>query len=308
MQRPVELLIQGTPALARFRSVAGINNFYLNTALVGVETLLVNEPIYPIELAVQWAKPSKLIVYDNSKQFLLKGMAALLVDAIDQYMRNLMDTPSLLSAAILPWLTGTELIIDSRTGRRRRATISERLSELAKFANVTEQHWIDTASLLVYWRNQCVHGNYRFRMDPTVLSSLEAHSGYFFTEHRSADIGAIVAAYKDGKIFSNTQLATLTSVTHRLISKIDVNILGSPVGPFIKECVLHLLRNMPGEHQVWVNNTWKRAADDRVLRFRGLLRLARVATNNKSFSAASFDNKELYGLATMSRADFLAIL
>jgi hypothetical protein len=275
---------------------------------VGIETLLVNEPIYPVELAVRWHKPNKPSVYDESKQFLLKGMAALLVDSIDQYMRGLLDTPSLLSPEISPWLAGTQSITGPRTGRQRRATISERLSELAKFANITEKHWIDTASLLIYWRNQCVHGNYRYRIDPAVLSSLETHSGYFLTEHRSADIRAIVASYKNGNIFSNMQLATLTSVIHRLITKIDMSILSSSPSAFIPECILYLLRNMKDDHQLWVNNTWKRAPNDRVLRFHTLLRLAKVATNNNATSVASFDHKKLYEFATMPRSDFLAIL
>ena len=100
-----EALIQGTAA-ARFRWLTGTCNFFLNTALVGVETLLVNEPVYPIELAVRWEKPKKLNAYDGTKEFVLKGTATLLVDGIDQYMRTLAPTPSLVNPTLSQLLTG----------------------------------------------------------------------------------------------------------------------------------------------------------------------------------------------------------
>lgn len=280
----------------------------MNTALVGIETLLINEPIYPIELAVRWQKPRKLTAYDASKQFLLKGMATLLVDAIDQYMRTLARTASLFNPTISQWLTGGMAISDAKTGRSRRPTVAERLNKLGTFAGITENHWLDAVSLLVHWRNECVHGSYSARLDHKVLRSLETCTAYFRQEHRSADIRAIVAAYGSGQIFSNSQLATLTSVTHRLLSKIDSNLMLEPKPKFLNECVFFTLANMRQGYQVWVNNTWKRSIADREFRLSRLLMYSGVITDNKSLAVNSINGQGLSDLATLSREEFLALI
>lgn len=220
-----------TIALRNFKKTMGSTNLYVNTLIVGLESVRTKTAVKPDDLTIGWEPPKQPeIVTAQSRSFVTRATLVLLVDAIDQYLFKLGSTPGYTDNLELgSFLRGEICDIpekDSKTGeikiKSRRPKIHERLDKLESvFKVVKPDSYMTLMHLLICWRNRVVHSNSKDELDAGEGQKLKADAAYFKREHSNIDISLTVDHFKEGKFPTIKDLSTMISVTHRVLNQLD---------------------------------------------------------------------------------------
>jgi hypothetical protein len=300
------IVFEASPALLAFRYLTGSANFFLNTLVVGLETLRYSYPIKPYDLAISWSKPGKPGTYDHCRQFALKMMMVTAIDSIDQYLRILTRIPRLVDPVLEDALNGRTRIRSG--GRERRLTISERLQILSERYPAVRAEWIAGIHFLVYWRNTFVHGEYKFALPREHIRTLIGAKDYFFEEHRGADIQAIVARFDMREPPALADLSTLLSITHRCITAIDERILSAQIGISYAEALLRYLAESSPDPTLYVRSIWQRGPPHSVRRLTSIFMSNGGTHKGRHASAPRLTRPELEGHFGFGLDEALALL
>jgi hypothetical protein len=220
------ICFEATPALLAFRRIAGDANRCLNTLLVGLETLKTNSPVKPTDLVVAWSKPRNLEEWIETRDFALRGAMVAVADGLDQYMRIVTR---------IDGLVATELgdILNGRRGRKesRRPTVFARLAALCKhYPRVACREHLIAMNLLMTWRNQFVHRDYRFGLTLAERKELAAAAPFFKSKHGGSDIEEALIRFEKREPPTLANLSTLIASAHRLVRALDEHLLSLQAG------------------------------------------------------------------------------
>ncbi|UGY17928.1 hypothetical protein HAP48_0011130 [Bradyrhizobium septentrionale] len=241
-----------SPALVAFRRTAGDANRHLNTLLVAIETLTSTTPIKPKGLAVPWTKPGVKKEWDDSRDYVLKGCMVALVDGLDQYMRVLSRIPGLTAPELNDTLNGRK-----EPGDQRRPTVAERLEALAShYPKTVPKEYIAALYLLVTWRNQFVHRDYRFDLGLSIRKTLTGAAPGFAKGFQGTDITSALKRFGSREPPSLNDLAFLIAIAQRTVRLMDEHLLQLQNGADYATALMRYLIASSEDPKAFVEDTW----------------------------------------------------
>lgn len=215
------LCFEVSPALLAFRRAAGHANRYLNTLLVGLETLKINTPIKPCDLVVSWSLPASSVEWLETRNFALGATMVAVVDGLDRYMRVASRVKGLTAQSLDDVLNGRPL-----PSNGKRPTIAARVQALCDFyPGVVRSEYVAAMRLLVSWRNQFVHGEDKHPLNKKERRALTSCADFFQTELGGISISEMVTRYEDQAAPTLSDLSTLIACAQRLTRTIDEHLL-----------------------------------------------------------------------------------
>lgn len=214
------LCFEATPALLAFRRQVGEANRMLNTLLVGLETLKTATPVRPVDLMRTWHLPTSGAEWEETRAFALRGAMVSIIDGLDRYLRTLSRIEGLVAASLHDALNGRKT-----GGADRRPTLSERFETLCEAYPVVSLEHRLALRLLVAWRNQFVHGDYRFGLSTRDSRAIAETAEFFHSAHGGADIVGALSRYNRGEAPTVVDLSTLISAVQRLTTALDAAVL-----------------------------------------------------------------------------------
>jgi hypothetical protein len=215
------LCFEVTPALLAFRRAAGHANRYLNTLLVGLETLRISTPVKPGDLVVSWSLPTSQAEWLETRNFALGATMVAVVDGLDRYMKIISRVQGLSDQSLNDVLNGRPL-----PNNEKRPTIAVRLQMLCTFyPGVVQSEYVAAMRLLVSWRNQFVHGEDKHPLKLSEKHALTSCAAFFRAEFGGISIVEMVARYECREAPTLSDLSTLIACAQRLTRDMDEHLL-----------------------------------------------------------------------------------
>lgn len=198
-----------TPARRHFKLVAGQNNHFLITLLVGLDNVRTGAAKLSPEFSTSWSPSDLESTYHRSRQYALESALVWITDLLDGYRRSMTHLPGLFTEQ-------DAKRIDQVDGRARK------LRELARRL-VLEQ---TDAELLVQvgyvWRNRVVHSDGSSgRVPADVRARLERARDRISANFRGLEVDEYLDRVGGGGVPSFKDAASAIAATHQLVQAID---------------------------------------------------------------------------------------
>jgi hypothetical protein len=174
-----------------------------------------------------------------------------LVDALDQYLRTISRIPNFTNPALLDALMG-------RKGTaQRRPTLGERFDAVrAAYPTVISIYQTLALHLLVYWRNDFVHGDYRFRLSAAQDAALRGGAAHFKAGYGSADIIGALDRYQRREPPLMPDLITLFTVGQRVVGGLDEHLLFLQSGSAYAHSLLQFIVSSQADPEQFIQQVW----------------------------------------------------
>ena len=204
-----------------FRRTAGHANRWLNTLLVGLETLKVTPPVKPADLVVSWSLPASPSEWLETRNFALGATMVAVVDGLDRYMRVVSQVGGVADPSLHDVLNGRP-----PANSDKRPTIAERLQALCDhYPGAVRGEYVAAMRLLVSWRNQFVHGTDKHPLSLAQRRALTNQAGFFKAELGGILIVDLGGRYERKEAPTLSDLSTLIACGQRLTRAIDEHLL-----------------------------------------------------------------------------------
>jgi hypothetical protein len=227
--------MNSTIALTNFKKTMGSTNLFVNTLIIGLESVKNKTITKPNDLTIGWQLPKNPeILAAQSRSFVTRATLVCLVDAIDQYLHSLGKTPGYINdRELAAFLQGEKAEIPDKhtktgkiTSKVRRPKISERLEKIENIFNIVEpKSYMALMHLLFCWRNNVTHSNSRDNIEPTKEQLLKADKDYFKNNHSNINIIETIKHFKSGDLPTLKDLSTMIAVSHRVLNAIDAAVI-----------------------------------------------------------------------------------
>lgn len=205
------LILEVTRARRLFKQLAGQNNHFLITILVGLDAVSRGTAQLPSEFSSSWNPRDFGRSAQRSREFAIKALLAWLVDALNAYIGALQMPPVVLSDALMQDYLGSK-------------SIGERVAALAK---ATEQHNPETflVELAIIWRNRLVHFGARNRVGSALNSSLRKCSREIEISYQGLIIAQTLDAVEASRTPTFKEVTALARAAHKFVEVVDEALL-----------------------------------------------------------------------------------
>jgi hypothetical protein len=177
------LSLQVSPARKIFKEMAGHNNHFLITLLVGLDSVEDGTAQMRPEMRTSWAPHDRVRSADRSRKFAIKALLAWLMDAVDSYTRILQTSPALVSETIRYNLASAS---------RENQGLSGRIHTLATDTGQSGSGEVALLEIAATWRNRVVHNHATGRLSNAAIGSALAQSALFAELHQGLDVSALI--------------------------------------------------------------------------------------------------------------------
>jgi len=150
-----------------FKKMAGQNNHFLITILVGLAAVKSGSATLPDGMKVSWAPHNRSSSAARSREFATKALLAWLTDALDAYTRALTRPPNIATAAVEEGIARAYERNEGLAGRVRAVAAATGQAESAEVVLV---------DVAIAWRNRLVHQTSARKLSKSLESAALSHS------------------------------------------------------------------------------------------------------------------------------------
>jgi hypothetical protein len=207
------LNLEKTRARRLFKQMAGQNNHFLITIMVGLDAVDRGTAQLSPEFSTSWNPHNCQRSVQRSREFAIKALLAWLVDALYAYMRALLVSPTVIS-----------------DDRLREALKSKGLQDrVIALAKATGQYAVERyiVELAVIWRNRVVHSDARGSVGSFLASSLRKCSQDVEASYQGLIIDQTLDSVESSRTPTFKEITALVRATHRFIGVVDQALLAT---------------------------------------------------------------------------------
>jgi len=215
----IQLSIERTAARRLFKELAGQNNHFLITILVGLDAVEDGAATLNEGLNARWNPQDRKASARRSRDFAQRSLLAWIVDALDTYVKAL-------SREFDDAIPGGLFTRTDSNGKEKQLSLADRLRTLGAHYGVSET----TCALVemgVVWRNRVVHADAANRVNSRVKTTLLSSSDFISSEFQNLDITTTLTNVSDSKSPSLKEVTALVRVAHHYVEAIDSGVLKS---------------------------------------------------------------------------------
>lgn len=207
------LNLEVTRARRLFKKLAGQNNHFLITILVGLDAVDRGAARVPSELSTSWNPHDHRRSVRRSREFAISALLAWLVDALQTYVHALITAPIVVSDNALRNKLGSE-------------SLGERVVALA---NYTEQYTAARylVELAIVWRNRVVHFEARNRVGSHLASHLRKHSQDIEDLYQGLAIDQALDSVERSRKPTFKEITALVRAAHMFVEAVDQAVLAT---------------------------------------------------------------------------------
>jgi hypothetical protein len=248
-----------SPARRIFKGMAGQNNHFLITILVGLSAVEDNTATLHPEMRTSWAPHDRHRSAARSREFTIKAALAWLIDALDAYIRTLVRPPIVANTELLKGLVDVD-VNDEGLGGRVRAV-----------ARVTHQAGSAEAALAeiaIVWRNHLVHQHATNKISKPLAKTALSHEMQFIESCRGLMIHELIDRVERRPPVAPTfkEVTAIVSSVHKLIERTDTYLLHElDLEPYarvvLKQYLIENQSAKPGSVGMRANKVWGKSSD-----------------------------------------------
>ena len=250
----VTLCLHSTPARKAFKEMAGQNNHFLITLLVGLHAVETGKAPLPAEFRTSWNPKDVQRSAQRSREFAIKALLTWTTDAIDSYVKAVVKHPVL----TLPGLREDAAVaIKEDLGRVGQVRA---LAKASKQADSAEYALICAAEV---WRNRLVHRNARNRLSPIDVRSLRNYEGYFATNYQGLIIEETIDRIKRPQSLAPTfkEVTAIVRAAHEFTRASDEFLIRSAdIDSYMRHLLIMYVQDVdpaaPSAAMSRINNVW----------------------------------------------------
>lgn len=241
--------------------MAGQNNHFLITILVGLAAVEDGTAMLPPEMRTSWEPRDSVRSAARSREFAIKAMLAWLVDAIDAYFRVLAHPPITANADVL---AGIQLAVDKEEGIAGKV---RRVAAAAGQAGSAEAVLVEVA---IMWRNRLVHRASNSKLSKPLANDARGHAAHFAESYQGLVIEDLIerAQRRPAAAPSVKEITAMVRATHKLIERIDGYLVADlDLEGYLKGILWQYLTENkeldPGSVMSRSSNVWSRSPERR---------------------------------------------
>ena len=261
-----------SPARRIFKDMAGQNNHFLITILVGLSAVEGGTAKLPPEMRTSWAPHDRSRSAARSREFAIKASLAWLVDAFDTYIRALQQPPRIANAAVMRGIADADAKDEGLAGRVR---------SIVAMAGQTDSSEAMLAEMAIIWRNRLIHRNARNQISKRLANEARNHAAQYTESYQGLIVDDLIKHIEHRPSASPTlkEVTAVIRAVHKLVERVDENLLqGLDLEPYLREILgQYLTENRdtnPASVMVRASNVWGKSPD----RCRSTIR--QIALNN----------------------------
>jgi hypothetical protein len=207
------LSLEKTRARRLFKQMAGQNNHFLITIMVGLDAVDRGTAQLSPEFSTSWNPRDCQRSALRSREFAIKALLAWLIDALYAYMRSLLTSPTVIS---------DDRLRDNLKSKDRQ----DRVIALAKATgqDTTERYLVELA---IIWRNRVVHSDARNRVGSVLASSLRKCAQEIETSYQGLIIDQTLDLVESSKAPTFKEITALVRAAHRFVDAVDQTLLAT---------------------------------------------------------------------------------
>ena len=259
MAASIELCLLESPARRAFKRMAGQNNHYLITILVGLSAVKSGTATLPAGMRVSWAPHNRANSAARSREFATKSTLAWITDSLDAYVYGLSLPPSIVNASV-------------KADIEREAADGGVAGKARAIANATGQAGSAEAALVdvaIAWRNRLVHQTTARKLSKVTANAARKHSAEYAELYQGLRIEDLIVRAERTPALAPTLKETTAIIrsTHKLVEKADAALLRDlDLGPYLKEILRRYLLNDdtdPKGPNIRAGKVWSRSPERR---------------------------------------------
>lgn len=204
-----DLGLRNTPARADFKRIAGQNNHFLITVLVGLDAVHDGTATLNAEFSTSWSPTDVKQSSMRSREYVLVTSLAWITDLVDVYRKRLQAMPSVVR-------TNESSRINNIDGR------ATKLAEIAKVLRLeNNDRNLSMLQFAIKWRNMIVHSDADSRVGSQLKANLSALSTEIADAHRGLDIGRAINSFEKGHAPTFKEVASFIAAAQQLVASLD---------------------------------------------------------------------------------------
>ncbi|SDJ08329.1 hypothetical protein SAMN05444157_1647 [Frankineae bacterium MT45] len=253
------LCLAESPARRAFKAMAGQNNHFLITLLVGLSAVESGSADLPTEFRTSWAPHDRHRSATRSREFAIKAALAWLVDALDAYVRNLGRPPAVSTEEMRANLDASDKAMQGVSGRLQviaAATGQERSAEAVLM------------ELAIVWRNRLVHQHASSQVRKATEKAATALAPRYLDDYQGLVVGDLLERLKRKTATSPTfkEVAAIIRAAHRFVERTDLYLLTHlDADSYLREVLRQYLAEdkvaNPASVRIRAGNVWGKSPD-----------------------------------------------
>jgi hypothetical protein len=194
--------------------MAGQNNHFLITILVGLAAVESGAASLPDGMRVSWAPHDRTSSAGRSREFATRAMLAWLVDALSAYIRALTLPPTVANPAVMEGIAQANASDEGLGGRIRS------VAEVCGQAGSAEAVLVDVANS---WRNRIVHQATTRKLGKPLASAARAHAVEFEDLYQGLRVEDLIKHVEHRPAAAPTlkEITAIVRAAHKLVERID---------------------------------------------------------------------------------------
>ncbi len=194
----------------------GQANHFIITILIGLNEILVHDTEKPEGFRTSWNPSNKKASVDRSREYALNASLAWAVDALDCYLIECTNTPSIINEA-----TSTNL--KSQSISKSIANKIDYLFEATKqtITDLDFKIYTAMARLGVVWRNKTIHSMASNSLAPQYRSILTSNSTRIQSLFCGLDVFAMLDSYDKDKSPTMKEVTAFIRAIHKYVERLD---------------------------------------------------------------------------------------
>ena len=214
------LCLLQSPARRVFKDMAGQSNHFLITILVGLSAVEDGNAVLPPEMRTSWAPHNRSRSAARSREFAIKSLLAWLVDALDTYMRLLLQPPRVANVAIIGAIAKSDANKEGLAGRVR---------SIATVIGQTDSAEVLLTEIAIIWRNRLVHSQPRNHINTRLASAARNQATQYLESYQGLIIDDLIKHFEHGPPAPPTfkEVTAIVRAVHKLVERTDGYLLQS---------------------------------------------------------------------------------
>ncbi|MBF4563968.1 hypothetical protein [Plantibacter sp. VKM Ac-2876] len=204
------LILSRSRAASDFKKLAGQNNHFLVTILVGLDEVRSGRAERKPEFSTTWDPKDVVQSADRSRMYATRTALLWIVEAFEGYAASIRKTAGVFSEPEQALIRG-----ESGDGKSRRLV---RLNEVLGEPDSAELALVRAA---MDWRNRIAHFATTGNLDGEVKGQLRKFADEISGAYRHLEVDRLIQSISNGAAPSFKEVASIIEATHKLVRRLD---------------------------------------------------------------------------------------
>jgi hypothetical protein len=248
------LCLRESPPRKIFKEMAGQNNHFLITLLVGLEAVKDGTAQVPLEMRTAWAPHDRTNSVHRSREYAIKSLLVWLISAVDSYIRNLQGAAALAPESVRRGIDEANREQQSLLGRIRVVAAETRQEPSAEVALL---------EIAVVWRNRLIHNHVDGRVSNATIGKARSHEQLFLTSYQGLIIDDLLERARRSPVHAPRlkEVTAIVRCAQKFVERADAALLHDlDLEPHLREIIrLYLMRDTGARSGILMhraNNVW----------------------------------------------------